>query len=109
MSDDLRKAFEEMRQDLGAVKERLGAVEDRLGVAETAIREAREAIQAGTRTFSTFLVRFDEVSEMLVQHDTEQLQRVASVERENAALKEHWQERWAEISARVEALEKKAG
>lgn len=116
MSDDLRKAFDEMKKDLGAVKERLGTVEELQR--ETADRQretanlqakAADATADATRRFDTFLVRFNEVSEMLITHDTEQLQRVAAVERENDALKADFTEKWQDIARRVEALEKKAG
>ena len=50
MSDDLRKAFEEMKADLKAVQE--------------AQRKMRESMDTADTRFSNFVARFDEVSEM---------------------------------------------
>ncbi|MBI3924109.1 MAG: hypothetical protein HY319_01080 [Armatimonadetes bacterium] len=91
MADDLWKAIEEMRQDLAGVKDGLNAAASR---------------------FDTFLVRFNEVAEMLVEHDSEQLKRVTAVENENAGLRQDCavlQRQYADLSRRLEALEKRAG
>lgn len=91
MSDDLRRILGEMREDLRAVHAEQRGIRERMEVAES--------------RFSTFVSRFDEVAEMLITHDTEQLQRVVAVENENAAMRQQWQD----LARRLEALEKRAG
>lgn len=59
-------------------------------------RQMAEAMLDLNRRFDTFLVRFEEVVEMLIQQDTEQLQRISSLEQESALLRE-----------RIEAIERR--
>jgi len=97
VSDDLRRSVEELKRELAGVKTDLHAV-------NTLQKQTAEATERLTSRFDLFLDRFQEASEMWVQHDTDQLQRVTAVENENAALKEEWRD----LTRRVEALEKKS-
>ncbi|MBI3929292.1 MAG: hypothetical protein HY319_27345 [Armatimonadetes bacterium] len=54
---------------------------DKTAALEETQRETGAATSDLKRHFETFLVRFDETLGMLVQHDTDQLQRVAALER----------------------------
>ncbi len=100
MSDEIKNKFAEMREDLRAVQ-----AENKTMVAEQ--KKIQAAMERADRRFDTFLARFDEVTEMLVDHDTDQLQRVTAVESAQAALKEQVQSKLAELEQRVDALEKK--
>lgn len=104
MSDDLRRMVKEMREDLREVRQRLGASERRLERVETALTgmsttvgEVRGDFADAGRRFDNFLSRFDEAMEMVVQHDTDQLQRNARLEDD-----------LADVKRRVEALERRS-
>lgn len=98
MSDDLKRTIDGLKGSLRGVYERMDKLEDlQRKTAELAVATADQTSDV-KRHFETFLVRFEEAMEMLVRHDTEQLQRTSTVERQ-----------YDELRSRVEALEKKAG
>lgn len=119
MSDELKKTFDEMRVAVQAARtglervetlqrktaDEISAMKERMGTVEGLQRQTAEGTSDVKRHFDTFLVRFEETTEMLITHDTEQLQRVARVEQANDVLRQEW----ADLRSRVEALEKRAG
>jgi len=111
MSDDLRKAVQELQS---AMEEVRGELQDLRGIQNVITRQMGEVkdqsaaaegkIGSVSDRFQGFREKFNEVSEMLITHDTDQLQRVTAVENENAGLKQTV----VDLVRRVEALEKRA-
>ena len=110
MDPETRKALDDLRRSLHKLESQHVALADQQdgmaaqmremaqkqrAMAETQ-REMAEDTSAMTRNFDNFLARFEEVVEMTVQHDTDQLRRVAAVEAENQKLLE-----------RIEAIERR--
>ncbi|MBI3925839.1 MAG: hypothetical protein HY319_09890 [Armatimonadetes bacterium] len=102
--DDVRAAVQELRQELKAAQEGLKATQEGLKATQEGLKATQEGLASADRRFSNFVGRFDEVAEMLIEHDTGQLRRVAAVERENAELRQKVEEAFR----RIDALEKRA-
>ncbi|MCA9793145.1 MAG: hypothetical protein KC910_15155 [Candidatus Eremiobacteraeota bacterium] len=119
-------AFETMGARLGDVEHGLAGVQKGLAVVEKGLAETQQGLaetQQGlaeanrgistnrqnqhdsSRRFDNFLARFDEVTEMLIESDTDHLRRVTAVERSQDQL----QSEIAEVKGRLDDLEQKAG
>lgn len=95
----------DMQRALAQTQTGLAEMHRSVGHVHQVMIATNERIDTGERRFDNFVCRFDEVTEMLVTHDTDQLQRVTAVELEQARL----QQEMDEARARIESLEKKAG
>ena len=112
-------AFETMGARLGDVEHGLAGVQKGLAVVEKGLAETQQGLAEANRGISTnrqnqhdssrrfdnFLARFDEVTEMLIESDTDHLRRVTAVERSQDQL----QSEIAEVKGRLDDLEQKAG
>ena len=77
MSDDkIRQAVDELRLELSATNQGLRQTQEALRQTQEAVQQTQEGLETANRRFGNFLLRFEEVAEMLITHDTEQLQRV---------------------------------
>lgn len=108
----MRKTIEELQRELKATARELRAQKTQVRQVRDGLSQALTALDAmvvqqdnAQRHFHNFVGRFDEVVEILVDHDTEQLRRVTRVEDDTARLKQQV----SEALLRIQQLEEKAG